>query len=119
MNERVNILDYKDYTNGHTKAYGETPIRFQPHTKNSRQQRKAGSRTGSLFPGRAHQVLVQHQIVFPENIYTSNAGTEQVILRNTHTHVHARKINEKRGYEFKGKQGEVHGRVCKKREGEM
>lgn len=90
MNKRVNILDYKDFTNGHIKEDEEKLMRSQHYMKSCGQQRKAGSRTGSLSPKRTHQVLVQYHIVFPENIYTSNTGTEQVILRNTHipTHTH-------------------------------
>ena len=78
-----------------------------------------------VFPKRrAHWLVIQYQMISPENIHTSNiAKTEQIILRNifvyiyiyiyTHTHIHIYDITTilKTGYEFEKEQGGVYERV--------
>jgi hypothetical protein len=43
-------------------------MRPRSYTQNYRQQRKAGSRGGGPLKGRAHQLVVQYQMVRPSNI---------------------------------------------------
>ena len=59
-------------------------MRPQPYAKSYRQLQKAGSARGGLPQRRAHQLVVQCQMVSPENIQKSNTTqTSQVIFWNT------------------------------------
>lgn len=65
------------------------------------------------FPKKRHQVVIQYQMVSPEDIHGSNIiQTKQVTFRNiyniylyvyAYTYLHAITINERRGHKFKGK----------------
>jgi hypothetical protein len=55
-------------------------LRSHPYTKNYRKLRNAESWRSSLLKRRTHQVVIQHQMVSPENIHTSDIlQTEQNI----------------------------------------
>lgn len=76
---------------GHQRACqtnGESPTWPQPYTEC---YRKAGSRRGGL------PLVVQGQVVSPEDIHISNIWTQQVLFRNIYacTHMHMGIIGEK------------------------
>lgn len=76
----------------------ENPKRPQPYTK-----KNAGSGQASFLQGRAHQLIVQSQMVSPESKHPSNIEqTEQVVFMYSgiYMHIHMQlcvTINEKRG----------------------
>ena len=63
---------YKDNNNRHAKVEEEVPMRLQPYTKNYRPLRDAESGRNSLPQGRAHQLVIQYQMVSLENRHTHN-----------------------------------------------
>lgn len=79
---------------------GENPTWPQPYTE---LYRKAGSRRGGLPQGRTHQLVVQGQVVSPEDIHISNIWTQQVLFRNIYacTHLHTGIIGEKEALKVK------------------
>jgi hypothetical protein len=63
------------------KWMGESPRGLNP-TQNCRQLRKAGSARGEPLYRRTYLLVVQHQMVSPENIHINNIiQTQQIILR--------------------------------------
>lgn len=78
----------------------ENPTWPQPYTERNR---KAGSRRGGLPQGRTHQLVVQGQVVSPEDIHISNIWTQQVLFRNVYacTHVHTGIIGEEEALKVK------------------
>jgi hypothetical protein len=77
-------------TNSHAKVGGKNKFaKPQPYTKNNKQFRNAESRRNNLPQGRSYQLIVQYQIVSPENnIHTSNIQTKEAIFRNIHVYTH-------------------------------
>jgi hypothetical protein len=63
-----NMSREKDDTSEHTNVDGEKFMRFQLYTKNYRQIQSAESGRNSLSQGRVHQLVIQYQMVSPENI---------------------------------------------------
>lgn len=55
--------------------------------------------------GRAHQLVIQHQMVSPETICISNIQTEEADVRNIYEYMHVITVIEKRGHEFESDQG--------------
>lgn len=47
-------------------------MRPQPYMKGYKKRRKDACRRNGLPQGKAHQLVLQHQIVSPEDIYASN-----------------------------------------------
>lgn len=76
----------KDNTHGHDKADGERPIRPQSYRKNYRKWREAWSRKGGPSQGRKLQLVVQYQIVNPENIHRSNIIYGQEMCKNNNNY---------------------------------
>lgn len=66
--------------------------------------RNAENGRNSPLQGRVQQLVIQHQVISPENIHTINILTQKVIFRNiyvyTDTYIHATTNNEKRNHEF-------------------
>lgn len=60
----------EDDTKVHDQVDGEEPMVPQPYTKHRKQLRNAGRRIGGLPWGRTHQLIIQCQIVSPENLHT-------------------------------------------------
>ena len=62
-----------------------------PYTKNCRQLRNAESKRNHLLQGGAHQWVIQHPLVSPENIHTSNTALAErvaLFIRSAHTCTH-------------------------------
>ena len=79
-------------------------MKLQSYPKNYRNyRRKAGRGRGGPPQGRAHQLVIQYQMVNPENIHTSSIiQTAQVISMNISEYTYMHTISEKRGNEFGG-----------------
>ena len=100
------IWQPEHYLNKNNSKHGHEKVhRPQPYPKYYRQLRKSGSKRNSLPQGRAHQLIIQHQIVIPENIHRNNIiQTKQLIFRNIHvcTHTYAyNAINAKETMNFR------------------
>lgn len=55
--------------------------------------------------GRAHQLVIQHQMVNPEPICISSIQTEEVDFRNIYEYMHVITVIEKRGHGSESEQG--------------
>lgn len=81
------------------------PRKLQLYTENVRHLRKAGRRRNKLFQGRAYCLVIQYQLISPENIHASNiTKTEQLLFQNIFI-FHAIKINQRRDHRFEREQG--------------
>jgi hypothetical protein len=73
----------KEDTNKHAKVHREDFTMQQPSTKNHKQFSKSGHGKGSLSQGRTHQLVVQFQMVIPENMHAGSIiRTEQILFSN-------------------------------------
>ena len=62
----------------------------QPYTKNHTQVRKAESRRNYLPQGRAHQFVIQYQMLLSENVHTSYiTQTVQVVFDIIYVYTYA------------------------------
>lgn len=52
--------------------YGGKSMRVQPYIKNYRQIMNAENTENSLSQGRVHQLIIQYQMVNPDNTHTIN-----------------------------------------------
>jgi hypothetical protein len=95
--------------NGPAKVGGEKTTRPQPYTKSYRQLRDAEHRRDSLSQGRTHPLLIQYQMVSPENKHTSNIiQTEEFIFRNIYMYLHIHicmKQQKGHGFDRESKEG--------------
>lgn len=83
----VSKLELNEDTIGQT-GYGKGQA-LAYRKNNHRLLRKAERGRSHLPQERAHQLCIQHQLVSPENTYTSNdIWPEQVIFRNIHTYTY-------------------------------
>ena len=63
-----------------------------------------------LIRGRAHQLVIQYQVLSSEDLHSSNTQAEQIIFRNLLTHMYIITINEKESVHLKETKG-VHRSV--------
>ena len=83
------------------------------YMKNYRLLKNPESRRNSLLQGRAHQLVIQYQIVSTENKHPSDAvQTEQFVFTclGTHTPINEKKnqTNNKPSHEFEREEGGIY-----------
>jgi hypothetical protein len=69
MSEATLMKLYQHMTQRHANVEEEMFIQSQPYKKNYRQLMNAQGRKNSLFQGRPYQLIIQQQMVSPENIH--------------------------------------------------
>lgn len=111
----------KDDTNGHEKPDRETLTRPQSYIKDYWYLRNVGNGRDDLSQGKAHQLLVQGQMVSPENEYIVNIiRTRKIKSRIIYVQAYAYMLanDSKRGCGTEGEQRRVCARTwVEEREG--
>lgn len=94
---------------------GRKNSRFPPFTKNHKQLREAESRRNRLTQERVHQLVIQHQVVRPAIMHSSNIIQKgQVICMNIYVYSYKYilvKVINKKEHEFERDQEGVYGRT--------
>lgn len=100
---------------------GEKPTRLQYYTRTSWQLRKADSGRNRPLQERAHQLVIQYQMVSPKKMYVNGIVQNEFLMSGNicvYTYTHVATMKRNRGHEFAREQGRSYSGVWREdREG--